>query len=72
MGKKIDSLLFKFGLIFFIFTVVTLFMAGFATYQSQSSAYKKERGVSIQQVASYLEEILTADGQDFYYYQTYF
>ena len=72
MGKKSESLLFKFAIIFFVFTVLTLFMAGFATYQSQSAAYKLEREETIQQVASYLEEVLTADGNDFAYYQKYF
>ena len=72
MGKKSESLLFKFAVIFFVFTILTLFMAGFVTYKSQSAAYKLEREESIQQVASYLEEVLTADGNDFAYYQKYF
>ena len=72
MGKKSQSLLFKFAVIFVVFTVFTLFMAGFATYQTQSSAYKNEREVATKQVASYLEEIITADGNDFAYWQKHF
>ena len=72
MGKRTESLVFRFGVIFTVFTVVMLLLSGFAAYFSQNSAYKKERETSIQQVASYLEAVLTADGQDFAWYQDYF
>ena len=72
MGKKSQSLLFKFALLFFLFTVFTLFMCGYATFKTQSTAYKREREEAAKQVASYLESIITADGNDFVYWQRHF
>lgn len=72
MAKRIESLLFKFGIIFAVFTVVTLGMSGIAMYFNQMSSYKQEREASIKQVAAYLEKVLTIDGEDFVYWQEYF
>lgn len=71
MGKRTESLLFKFGSIFGIFTIVTLVISGFFTYHTQTSLYKAEREESIQQIAAYLEDLLVSDGEDFLHYQHY-
>ncbi len=72
MGKCTDSLLFRFGLIFMVFTFAMLIMSGIATYACQNKAYKLEREKSIQEVATYLENILLRDGEDFVWYLDYF
>ncbi len=72
MGKHAESLLFKFGIIFLIFTVVMLVLSGNATYYSQSRSYMQEREEACQQVASFLEEYLLADGENFVSFQDYF
>ncbi len=72
MGKKSESLLFKFGIIFTVFTVVTIGMSGIAMYFTHMASYKAEREKSVKQVASYLEKVLTVDGNDFAYWQEYF
>lgn len=72
MKERADSLLFKFGIIFFVFTVVTLVLSGNATYYSQSKSYMLEREESSQQVASFLEKHLLADCDNFADFQDYF
>lgn len=72
MRKIRESLLFKFAVIFFVFTVITLAMSGISMYLNQMTSYKSEREESIKQVASYLEMVLSVDGDDFIYWQEYF
>ncbi len=72
MGKIREGLLFKFGIIFFIFTVITLFMSGITLYFNQMASYKSEREDSIRKVADYLEMVLSVDGEDFVNYQNHF
>ena len=72
MGKKTESLVFQFGVIFAIFTFVMLFLSGGLTYYNQNKAYKEEREKSLKQIASYLYDVLNTDGMDFVYYQDYF
>lgn len=72
MGKRRESLLFKFGIIFIIFTIVMLILSGIATYYNQNKSYKLEREESIQYVASYLDNLLLTEGENFAYYQKYF
>ena len=71
MGKRTESLLFKFGVIFVIFIVVMLALSGLATYNSQMHSYKQERETSIQQIATYLETLVMQDGDDFLLYKNY-
>lgn len=70
--KKSNSLLFKFGIIFAVFTIVTLCVTGALLYANQMNAYKEEQEKSIQEVATYLEKILQADSEEFLWYQDYF
>ncbi|WP_027729198.1 GGDEF domain-containing protein [Treponema sp. C6A8] len=72
MGKIREGLLFRFAIIFFVFTVITLFMSGVCMYFSQMASYKSEREASIREVADYLEMVLSVDGDDFVNYQNHF
>lgn len=71
MEKKTDSLLFKFGIIFLIFILVTLLTSGFNTYYNQNSFYKQQCEENIQRISAYLNELIKADGKDFLAYQKY-
>ena len=71
MGKRTESLLFKFGVIFGIFTLIMLALSGVSTYVNQTGIYKQQREESIQQIAAYLEDMLAADGESFVQYQRY-
>ena len=72
MEKKTDSLLFKFAIIFMIFTLVTLLMSGFNTYYNQTNSYKRQCEDNLQNLAAYLKELLIAEGDDFIIFQNYF
>ena len=70
--KKTDSLLFRFALIFLIFTIVTLLMSGVNTYINQTASYHRQCEENLQNLATYLEELLVADGKDFAMFQEHF
>ena len=72
MEKKTDSLLFKFAIIFAIFSFVTLLMSGFNIYYNQTNAYKQQCEDNIQHLAAYLKELVLADGENFVNFQEYF
>jgi len=72
METKKDSLLFKFAIIFTIFTVVTLLMSGINTYLNQTNSYKEQSEANLQELAKYLHELIVADGENFLNYQNYF
>ena len=72
MEKKTDSLLFKFAIIFIIFSLVTLLMSGFNTYYNQTNGYKRQCEENLQHIAAYLKELMMADGEDFVDFQNYF
>ena len=69
---KKRNLTFKFTLMFAAFTFVTLVISSILSYYNQTKLYKEQREESIQYVASYLEELLIADGNEFPWYQKYF
>ena len=71
MGRRTESLLFRFGIIFLIFTVLTLLMSGLITFFQQSSIYKEQREESVQQLVSYLKDVIVEDGDDFLLYKNY-
>ena len=62
---KNRSLTFKFTLMFAAFTLLTLTISSLLSYANQINLYKEQREESIRYVASYLEEVLTSDGDDF-------
>ena len=72
MEKKKNGLLFNFGLIFAVFTVITLAISGVTTYLSQMEAYQSECEQNIRNIGEYLEQLILADGSDFLWYQQYY
>ena len=69
---KRHSLLFKFALIFLTFALVTLLFSGIATYFNQNRIYQDQQEQKLQNLATYLSAVITADGEDFPIYQAYF
>lgn len=72
MGKKTDSLLFRFGIVFLIFTLVTIIMSGIMTYFGQMNIYKKQCERDIRQLAHYLREMILDDSENFLIYKNYY
>lgn len=70
MTKK--NLTIIFIQMFAAFTLITLVVSSILSYLNQNHIYKSQKEESIQNVASYLETVLAADGQDFVWYQEYF
>ena len=55
-----------------VFTLVTLMMSGFNTYYNQTNSYKQQCEDNIKHLATYLEELVSADGENFVNFQEYF
>ena len=72
MKKLTDGILFRFVLVFGIFTVTSLALGGIATYASQMRSYKKQCLDSIQKIGDYLERLIQNSGDDFVSYQKYY
>ncbi len=72
MKKRSDGLLFKFGLFFLIFTVVTLFFCSVMMYLSQMASYKRQCQDNIRMMGNYLESMIMNEKDDFKAYQKYF
>ena len=70
--SKGSSLIFKFAFIFACFTFFTLCMSGINTYINQTNSYKKQCEDNINNIAMYLESILSSEGEDFINFQNYF
>lgn len=73
MGKarKTNGLLFKFAIIFIIFTLVTLTFSGIATYYNQNELYKQQCEENLKNIANYLSNLIVMDGEDFLHYQKF-
>ncbi len=71
MKKKKDSLLFKFAIIFTIFTTIVLATCGITTYFMQMGIFKQHVQAGAQNVAKYLQLMMKAEGRDFAEYQQY-
>lgn len=69
--KKTDGLLFRFTLIFAIFTVVTLLTTGISTYVNQTRIYLAECQKNLQNVVHYLANLISLEGEEFLWYQDY-
>ena len=65
MGKRTDSLIFKFAIIFTIFTIVTLSISGTNIYFNQMKTYEQDCEKNITNICDYLEKLLQADGDNF-------
>ncbi|MCR4589935.1 MAG: GGDEF domain-containing protein [Lachnospiraceae bacterium] len=72
MKKRNDGLLFKFGLFFAVFTIVTLFLCSLMMYFSQMQSYKKQCQENIRMMGKYLESMILNEGQEFQFYQRYY
>ena len=72
MEHKTDSLLFKFALIFLIFTTMAMLMSGISIYVNQTNQYKEQCEKNMQDLADYIESMLIADGKNFLVLQDYF
>ena len=70
MDKGTNSLLFKFGIIFAIFTIITLVVSGISTYINQNSLYQDSCETNVQQLATHLEEQIIRSGDEFNAYQS--
>ncbi len=57
MEKKTGSLLFRFGIIFLIFTVITLMMCGAGIYLNQTAAYKARCEDTVKKIAARPEHL---------------
>lgn len=66
------GLIYKLGIVFGLFLVVTLILCGVTTYLSQMSIYRKQCQKNIMNVASYLGSLIEADGEDFLKYKKYY
>ena len=70
--KKTDGLLFKFAVIFFLFTLITLTISGVNTYINQNAIYRSQCEETMQHIVAHMNELITADGTNFLNYQREF
>lgn len=72
MKQRSGGLLFKFGIVFIVFTVVTLLLSGITTYISQMRSYRQQCQDNIRNVGKYLVSLMLREGEDFAIYQDYY
>ena len=72
MKNKSGSLLFKFAVLFAIFTVVTLIISGVMTYLNQMRSYTLLCQDNIQNAGHYLVSLIEQEGDDFVTYQDFY
>ncbi len=70
--KRKFGLLGKFTVVFLVFIIITLTMISVFTFFNQTDIYRENQETRIQQVAGYLDRVITADGEEFLWYQEYF
>ena len=70
--KLPQSLLFRFALIFFSFTVVAVLFSGISTYVNQMRLYKNQCLENVRNIGDYLERLIQDSGKEFVDYQDYF
>ena len=70
--KATDSLLFKFALLFAVFTIVVLILCGLTTYNAQMRTYKSQCMSNIRSIGDYLERIVQEKNEEFIDYQDYY
>ncbi len=69
--KKTDSLIFRFAVVFAIFTVVALTLIGIATYVLQNRMYRAQVESNISDLSEYLSCFLTDEALDFANHQKF-
>ena len=70
--KKTQTLGFKLSVLILAFLLIVLGSCGVLTYLNQMSSYREQCKENLRDVGMYLENLITADGEDFVRYQTYF
>ncbi|MBP5448408.1 MAG: hypothetical protein J6X95_10050, partial [Treponema sp.] len=70
--KKTDGLLFRFALIFGIFTIITLTISAVTIYAIQMKEYKAQKVEDIRNIGDYLERLIHEAGEEFVVYQDYY
>lgn len=70
--RKTDGLLFRFALIFGIFTVAALAGSAFTIYMIQMKDYKAQKVEDIKGIGDYLERMIQEAGEEFQVYQDYY
>ncbi|MCR4904044.1 MAG: hypothetical protein K6A23_14390, partial [Butyrivibrio sp.] len=71
VSKITDSLIFKFGILFFIHACITILLIGFAAYFFQFRQYTSQLKHEINNAADYLGIILSDKTIDFKDHQQY-
>lgn len=66
------SLLFKFSIIFGLFTIIALVFTGIGTYANQMRSYKKQTLQNLRNIGDYLERLIQDSGDEFISYQNYY
>ena len=72
METKKRGLLFKFAVVFTIFTVIAVVLGGLATYYSQMESYRRQCEKDIREIGEYLERLIMQDRENFAIYQRYY
>ena len=70
-GKKSGSLIFRFAVIFTVFTVATLILSGIAAYIIQTGMLKSKVESEVKSISEYLSLILSDETLDFENHQKY-
>jgi diguanylate cyclase (GGDEF)-like protein len=70
-GRRPGGLLFRFGAIFAVLTILTLIATGIATYILQQRILEEQVSSNVSSLSEYLQKLIKADGEDFVYYQEY-
>ncbi len=69
--SKSGSLIFRFAIIFAVYTLVTIILSGTAAYFVQMRMHKKEVEAEVSKIAEYLSFILSDEALDFEKHQNY-
>ncbi len=70
--KWTDGLLFRFALIFGLFTIITLAISAVTIYAIQMKEYKAQKVEDIRNIGDYLERLIHEAGEEFVVYQDYY
>ena len=72
MERRRRGLLFKFAVIFGMFTIAVLILSGIMNYANQMKAYKKLCLENVQNIGGYLEKMIQSSKDEFIAYQDYY